>query len=182
MNKPLIIFNKKRIVLALSLQNDKAYKKSIEQNTLWFVHEETGRVLPHPENLQLISAAEKDGWYEAEVVSNTYGESEKAESADLKSKDSMGMSDTDILSELQELLVSRKKEMPEGSYTTHLFSSGADKIRKKTGEEAVELILARENEEIISETADLIYHTMVLFAALDLNFNDVFKELKSRHS
>ncbi|MFW5643852.1 MAG: phosphoribosyl-ATP diphosphatase, partial [Alkalispirochaeta sp.] len=69
----------------------------------------------------------------------------------------------------------------EGSYTTHLFTKGPDKIRKKTGEEAVELILARSNEELLSEAADLIYHLMVLLEAEGLSITDVISVLHRRH-
>jgi len=71
--------------------------------------------------------------------------------------------------------------MPEGSYTTHLFTKGPDKIRKKTGEEAVELILARTEDELLSEAADLIYHLMVLLETENLSIADVISVLHSRH-
>ena len=71
--------------------------------------------------------------------------------------------------------------MPEGSYTTHLFSTGRDKIRKKIGEEAVEVILAATNEELRSEAADLIYHLMVLLEAEGMRFESVVDELALRH-
>jgi phosphoribosyl-ATP pyrophosphohydrolase len=71
--------------------------------------------------------------------------------------------------------------MPEGSYTTHLFEKGEEKIRKKTGEEAVELLLAATDREIISESADLIYHLMVLLTERDLSIGQVIAELQGRH-
>lgn len=86
-----------------------------------------------------------------------------------------------VLLELADLLKTRKTELPEGSYTAHLFRSGPDKIRKKTGEEAVELILARTRDEVIYESADLLYHLLVLLTALEIEVNEVFAELGTRH-
>ena len=77
-------------------------------------------------------------------------------------------------------MLKRKRELPDGSYTTHLFQSGADKIRKKTGEEAIELILASSRGEIIYESADLIYHMLVLLLSEDISIDEVLAELGKR--
>ena len=86
----------------------------------------------------------------------------------------------DVISRLYELVGERRRTLPEGSYTTHLFESGLEKIRKKTGEEAVELILAREHREIVSESADLIYHLLVLLRASEIDVAEVLDELAAR--
>lgn len=86
----------------------------------------------------------------------------------------------DILERLYELVRERRRSMPEGSYTTYLFSSGVEKIRKKTGEEAVELVLARERAEMVSESADLLYHLLVLLCASDIEIREVLDELAGR--
>ena len=86
----------------------------------------------------------------------------------------------EVLSRLQAVIAERQATMPEGSYTTHLFQKGPDKIRKKTGEEAVELLLARTNDEMISEAADLIYHLMVLLQATGLHIDAVLDRLAGR--
>ena len=85
-----------------------------------------------------------------------------------------------FLFHLQDLIRQRKFDLPEGSYTTHLFKSGSSKIRKKTGEEAVELILAKDAAEIAAEASDLIYHMMVLFADSNVSIEQVLEELKKR--
>ena len=87
-----------------------------------------------------------------------------------------------ILSKLSSLIEERRRRLPEGSYTTHLFTQGSEKIRKKTGEEAVELLLARSDEELVYEAADLLYHLMVLLAAEELTIDDVLQELARRHT
>lgn len=88
-----------------------------------------------------------------------------------------------ILAELQELIQQRRREMPEGSYTTKLFNRGVKKIAQKVGEEALEVALASVNESderVASETADLLYHLMVLLAARNILWREVAKELASR--
>lgn len=85
---------------------------------------------------------------------------------------------------LYELLQGRKKEMPEGSYTSYLFEKGLDKILKKVGEECTEVIIAGKAEdkaETIYEIADLAYHVLVLMVEAGISVEDIQKELASRH-
>ncbi|RIK77760.1 bifunctional phosphoribosyl-AMP cyclohydrolase/phosphoribosyl-ATP pyrophosphatase [candidate division KSB1 bacterium] len=88
-----------------------------------------------------------------------------------------------ILAELQEVIQQRQREMPEGSYTTTLFNKGVKKIAQKVGEEALEVALASVNEtdeRLASETADLLYHLLVLLAARNISLGEVAKELTRR--
>ncbi|MCF6410233.1 bifunctional phosphoribosyl-AMP cyclohydrolase/phosphoribosyl-ATP diphosphatase HisIE [Pseudalkalibacillus salsuginis] len=90
-----------------------------------------------------------------------------------------------ILSELEQLIAERERTRPEGSYTTYLFGEGVDKILKKVGEEASEVIIAaknRDKDELMWESADLLYHLMVLLREQDLPLNDVLAVLKERHT
>ena len=85
---------------------------------------------------------------------------------------------------LYDLLEGRKRDMPEGSYTTYLFQKGIDKILKKVGEESTEVIIggkAGDRAETIYEIADLAYHVMVLMVEMGISLEDVRKELASRH-
>ncbi len=85
---------------------------------------------------------------------------------------------------LYSLLENRKSEMPEGSYTTYLFSKGRDKILKKVGEESTEVIIggkADDKNETVYEIADLAYHVMVLMVDMGISVKDIQKELGSRH-
>ena len=85
---------------------------------------------------------------------------------------------------LYELLEGRKKDMPEGSYTTYLFQKGIDKILKKVGEESTEVIIAgkaNDKKETVYEIADLAYHIMVMMVEMGISVEDVRKELASRH-
>ncbi len=85
---------------------------------------------------------------------------------------------------LYSLLEGRKNDMPEGSYTTYLFSKGRDKILKKVGEESTEVIIGGKDDdknETIYEIADLAYHLMVLMVDMGISVKDIQKELASRH-
>ncbi|MCM3167321.1 MULTISPECIES: bifunctional phosphoribosyl-AMP cyclohydrolase/phosphoribosyl-ATP diphosphatase HisIE [Peribacillus] len=93
--------------------------------------------------------------------------------------------DVTFLTELERLIEKRKSEMPEGSYTTYLFDKGVDKILKKVGEEAAEVIIAAKNrdaEELSMESADLLYHLFVLLQEQELPFQAVLDVLKARHA
>ena len=88
------------------------------------------------------------------------------------------------LNGLYDMLVGRKNEKPEGSYTTYLFEKGIDKILKKVGEESTEVIIAAkadDRNETVYELADLAYHAMVLMVQMGITVEDVHKELASRH-
>ncbi len=85
---------------------------------------------------------------------------------------------------LYDLLLGRKREMPQGSYTTYLFEKGLDKILKKVGEECTEVIIAgkaEDKKETIYEIADLTYHVLVLMAQMGITVEEVKEELASRH-
>ena len=89
-----------------------------------------------------------------------------------------------FLSFLQDLIEKRKLEMPEGSYTTSLFAKGTRKITQKVGEEAVETIIgamANDDENFLYESADLVYHLMVLLTHKGFRIEDIAKELEKRH-
>lgn len=89
-----------------------------------------------------------------------------------------------ILSKLEALIASREVERPEGAYTTYLFDKGVDKILKKVGEEAGEVIIAAKNrsaEELRYEASDLLFHLMVLLREQKLPLDEVLGELERRH-
>ena len=88
------------------------------------------------------------------------------------------------LRDLYALLEGRKRDKPEGSYTTYLFEKGLDKILKKVGEESTEVIIAAKAEdrkETVYELADLAYHAMVLMVEMGIPLEEVRQELASRH-
>ncbi len=90
----------------------------------------------------------------------------------------------DFIGQLQQLIHARKEEMPEGSYTTSLFSNGINKIAQKVGEEAVELVIeSKDNNDslFLNEAADLVYHLLVLLSAKGFDIKDVAGILEQRH-
>lgn len=92
--------------------------------------------------------------------------------------------DSSFIQHLQELIHSRKEEMPEGSYTTSLFEKGINKIAQKVGEEAVELVIeSKDNDDdlFLNEAADLLYHLLVLLSAKGKDIKDVSSILEQRH-
>ena len=87
-----------------------------------------------------------------------------------------------MLEKLYNEIKERKNYPQEGSYTTYLFDKGLDKILKKVGEEATEVVIAAKNdkEELISETSDLLYHLLVLLVEKDITLDEINQELESR--
>ncbi|MDY7027735.1 MAG: phosphoribosyl-ATP diphosphatase [Spirochaetota bacterium] len=211
--KPLVIRTQQGKIKDVCLMNQKSYTKSIEQGRLWFLHRDTGRVLPYEGEHVLLDIKSQRSWFEA-VTADSEGTSKNempaataspyAASVPDRASVAAGYSaasgfndaatfkaDADfdedsfpaglILSNLEYIVRERLQTMPEGSYTSHLFSSGPEKIRKKTGEEAIELILADTPEQMLYEAADLVYHLMVLLVSENLSFDQVCAELQHRH-
>jgi phosphoribosyl-ATP pyrophosphohydrolase/phosphoribosyl-AMP cyclohydrolase len=90
---------------------------------------------------------------------------------------------SEILSELSQVIRDRKEKRPEGSYTTKLFEGGIDRIAKKVGEESAEVIIASKNrdpDELCRESADLLYHLLVLWEQVGISPSQVGEELKRR--
>lgn len=89
-----------------------------------------------------------------------------------------------IIPQLAEVIRQREIDMPEGAYTTYLFDKGIDKICKKVGEEATEVVIGAKNrdaEEVKWEAADLLYHLLVLLQEQKVNVYDVLGVLQKRH-
>ena len=88
-----------------------------------------------------------------------------------------------VLEELFALLERRRSELPEGSYTTQLLTGHEDKLLKKIGEEATEVVMAakdHDHDQLRYEAADLIYHLLVVFVREGLALEDLAAELASR--
>jgi phosphoribosyl-ATP pyrophosphohydrolase/phosphoribosyl-AMP cyclohydrolase len=84
---------------------------------------------------------------------------------------------------LAQTIASRKAHAPEGSYTAKLFAGGVDRIGKKIGEEATEVVIAAKNDdpaELVWETSDLLYHTLVMLAERNVSLDDIGAELARR--
>lgn len=89
-----------------------------------------------------------------------------------------------ILPQLAQVIAKREVDMPEGAYTTYLFDKGIDKICKKVGEEATEVVIGaknRDKEEVKWESADLLYHLLVLLQEQKVDIYEVLDVLQKRH-
>ncbi len=180
--------NQTQKVLMVGFMNADAIDKTLEtgkvtffsrtKNRLWTKGEESGNflnvvsVLIDCDNDTLLVKANPVG-----PVCHT--------GADTCFEENNSKGDIQFLSYLQDVIDQRKRDMPEGSYTTSLFTKGTRKITQKVGEEAVETIIgaiANDDENFLYESADLIYHLMVLLTHKGFRIEDIAAELKSRHS
>ncbi|KIL46514.1 phosphoribosyl-ATP pyrophosphatase [Jeotgalibacillus alimentarius] len=180
-------------VLTVAYMNEASYKKSVETGETWF-YSRSRQELWHKGatsgNTQKIVEMKLDCDGDSLVVrvqpagpACHTGErscfNETVYEADEKT------AGTQILSVLEKLIAERHEERPEGAYTTYLFEEGVDKILKKVGEESAEVIIAaknRDKEELKWETADLLYHTLVLLREQGLPLADVMNVLEERHN
>ena len=166
--------------LKISMEKELTCFYSRSRNELWLKGETSGNyqhivsITADCDNDALVVMVEKDGPAchkgTDSCFTNEIFKSDKREEFSL-----------DIL---YDMLASRKATMPEGSYTTYLFSKGVDKILKKVGEESTEVIIGAKSgdkAETIYEIADLTYHILVLMNEMGISLEDVRRELASRH-
>jgi phosphoribosyl-AMP cyclohydrolase / phosphoribosyl-ATP pyrophosphohydrolase len=173
-------------VLILGFMNEEAYNKTVNEklvtfysrtkNRLWTKGEESGNFL---DVVEIIVDCDNDSVL---IKANPRGPV-----CHTGADTCFNETNEDVISflgYLQNLIYSRKAEMPENSYTTKLFQKGINKIAQKVGEEAVELVIEAkdDNKELfLNEAADLMFHILVLLAAKEYRIEDVMKVLKSRH-
>lgn len=174
-------------VLMLGFMNREAYEKTIEtgkvtffsrsKGRLWTKGEESGNFLNvvsiHPDCDQdtLLIKANPTGPVCHTGDDTCWGETNQPD-------------DLGFLKYLQDFIEKRKKELPQGSYTTSLFEGGTAKIAQKVGEEAVETVieaLANNDERLLYEASDLVYHLIVLLTHKGYRIEDIARELKKRH-
>ncbi|MEC1750740.1 bifunctional phosphoribosyl-AMP cyclohydrolase/phosphoribosyl-ATP diphosphatase HisIE [Bacillus mojavensis] len=179
-------------VLTLAYMNRESYEKTMETKETWFYsrsRQELWRKGETSGNTQAVKGIRYDCDQDALVVlvepsgpachTGSYSCFTKEKTEEQTS------GRFDIISELERVIAERQAEMPEGAYTTYLFHEGVDKILKKVGEEASEVIIAaknRDHEELKWEAADLLYHLLVLLREQALPLDDVLEVLRKRHS
>ncbi|MBN1984938.1 MAG: bifunctional phosphoribosyl-AMP cyclohydrolase/phosphoribosyl-ATP diphosphatase HisIE [Prolixibacteraceae bacterium] len=175
-------------VLMVGFMNRKALEKTLElgqvtffsrtKNRLWTKGEESGNFL---KVVSILIDCDEDTLL---IKANPVGPVCHT-GADTCFFETNPKGDVQFLSYLQDFIDNRKKEMPEGSYTTSLFQKGTRKITQKVGEEAVEAIIgamANDDENFLYEAGDLIYHLIVLLSHKGYRIEDIVQELKKRHS
>lgn len=183
--RPLVICDAAGSAVDVVRQNGKGHAKSIETGDLWSLHPDTERLLPYPHGAGAF-VEDRGTWYKATLAPEPArragaGRSRGARDGRVSARDrTAGDADLgDVLTGLAAVIRQRHRELPEGSYTTHLFTSGTSRIRKKVGEEAVELLLA-EGPELVSESADFLYHLLVLLEAEGVSLSQIAAELRTR--
>lgn len=186
----VVVDNFSKKVLTVAYMNRESLKVSIEKeltcffsrsrNELWLKGETSGNyqhivsVTADCDNDALVITVEKDGPACHKGTDSCF--TNPVFQSDSRSEFSMDS--------LYDLLLGRKQEMPEGSYTTYLFEKGIDKILKKIGEESTEVIIAgkgNDKKETVYEIADLAYHIMVLMVEMGIPLDKIREELASRH-
>jgi phosphoribosyl-ATP pyrophosphohydrolase len=191
--KPLVVCDPLGRPIDAVFQNAKGFRKSLENGELWSLHPETGKLLPYAEGVA-VTVEERGSWYLArlaatpEVAAPSIPDGRDGVETVPSSPEALAGRDPasgqaslgEVLMSLAEVVRDRHQQMPDGSYTTHLFKGGGPKIRKKTGEEAVEMILAGDNAELTSETADFLYHLLVLLEFEGIELAEIAKELAKR--
>jgi len=174
-------------VLMLGFMNKEAYDKTVAtnlvtffsrtKNRLWTKGEESGNFL---NVVSIQSDCDEDtllikvnpvGPVCHKGTDTCWGEQNKTD-------------DIQFLKQLQDFIEQRRKEMPKGSYTTSLFEDGLSRMAQKVGEEAIETVIeamANNDERLLYEASDLVYHLIVLLSYKGLGIEDIARELKKRH-
>ncbi|WP_442596183.1 bifunctional phosphoribosyl-AMP cyclohydrolase/phosphoribosyl-ATP diphosphatase HisIE [Neobacillus sp. D3-1R] len=183
-------------VLTLAYMNEESLNKSLETGETWF-YSRSRQELWHKgatsgntqKIVELIYDCDQDALV-VKVIPNGPAchngtTSCFTESLWKNEEEATPTSNLSILSRLEKLIQQRNVDRPEGAYTTYLFEKGVDKILKKVGEEAAEVIIAaknRDREELKWEAADLLYHLQVLLVEQGLPLQEVIGVLEERHN
>ena len=177
----VVVLDADGTVVDLCRADEKGVKKSIETGELWILHPDTGKLIPREPRLALVDLRRGESWIEATAEGGGNAEEIKSKK-NISNKPRSGLPGESIIEELAAIVRDRKESKPEGSYTSYLFNEGLAKILKKTGEEAIELVLAEKREDVVHEAADLIYHLLVLLEARDIPVDDLLSELERRRN
>ncbi|MBK4204594.1 bifunctional phosphoribosyl-AMP cyclohydrolase/phosphoribosyl-ATP diphosphatase HisIE [Bacillus subtilis] len=179
-------------VLTLAYMNKESYEKTLETKETWFYSRSRQELWHKGEtsgNTQAVTGIRYDCDQDALIVlvepSGPACHTGSYSCFTKEKTEEQAAGRFDIINELERVIAERQAEMPEGAYTTYLFREGVDKILKKVGEEASEVIIAaknRDHEELKWEAADLLYHLLVLLREQALPLDDVLDVLKKRHS
>ncbi|WP_434355863.1 bifunctional phosphoribosyl-AMP cyclohydrolase/phosphoribosyl-ATP diphosphatase HisIE [Parasalinivibrio latis] len=176
-------------VLMLGYMNQDALAKTLETEQVTFYSRTKGRLWTKGETsgnvLQLSNIALDCDNDTLLVKANPIGPTCHTGTTTCFDADAQPEASLVFLHQLEQLLASRKTADPDSSYTARLYAKGTKRIAQKVGEEGVEVALAAtagDKEEVISESADLMYHLLVLLQDQGLSLNDVIGKLKERHT
>ncbi|MDD2211754.1 MAG: bifunctional phosphoribosyl-AMP cyclohydrolase/phosphoribosyl-ATP diphosphatase HisIE [Clostridia bacterium] len=180
-------------VLMLAYMNEEAVQKTLEEGRTWFYSRSRQELWPKGDtsgNIQYVAAVYFDCDADALLiqVQQTGGACHEGTfscfSRVLQEKENSVSTEWAALAWLEDVVKERQEELPPDSYTTYLFEKGLDKILKKVGEEATEVVIAAKGgkeDEIIYETADLFYHLLVMLRDREIELSKIWEELARRH-
>lgn len=175
-------------VLMLGYMNKEALKTTLEEERVTFYSRSKGRLWTKGETsgnyLELVDIQQDCDDDTLLILAHPQGPTcHTGEQSCFHQKAFKPQNNLSFLNDLEQLIISRKKEMPEDSYTTYLFEKGLDKIAQKVGEEAVETVIEAKNgkKKFIAEVADLVFHLLVLLVEKDVPLKKIVKKLKKRH-
>ena len=178
-------------VLTVAYMNQQSYEKTLETGETWFYSRSRqelwhkGATSGHTQKVVSIKADCDQDALVIEVLPNgpaCHNGTTSCFTETLYEEKRPGS--VAILPELVEVIREREQTMPEGAYTTYLFDKGIDKICKKVGEEATEVVIGaknRDKEEVKWESADLLYHLLVLLQEQKVDLYEVLDVLQKRH-
>ena len=187
---PAIIQNSSsKKVLMLGWMNSEAYEKTLETKNVWFFSRSRNKLWEKGEeskNYLRVNEIKLDCDNDTILISaNPEGPTCHTLNESCFDTTLEDYEKNEFNNEyLEKIIQSRKIQKPDNSYTTELFNKGITKISKKLGEEASEVIiasLAEKRSDLVYESADLIFHLLVLLANEEINFNEVVIELSKRH-
>ena len=172
-------------VLMVAYMNREAFEKTVEtgkatfysrsRNALWTKGETSGNFI---EVVQMYPDCDNDTLL---IMGKPYGPAcHRGTTACFDTPETEG-----FIRKLEKVIQGRHAAMPEGSYTTHLFNKGVNKIAQKVGEEAVETVIEAidgNRERYLYEACDLVYHLLVLNEQMGFTLQDMERELADRHS
>lgn len=179
--RPLVVISGGTVVDLLAM-NERAYVKTRESRSLWVTDADGARELPYRPapgcTSRIADVRRGDSWYAAALAEETTEPRDTGAAA--TNRERPPARPPDVLDALAAAIRERRGADPERSYTAYLFEQGAGKIRKKVGEEAIEVITAGTAEELVTESADLLYHLLALLEAQGVRLDEVYAELERR--
>ena len=183
--RPLVVISGGTVVDLLAM-NERAYVKTRESRSLWVTDADGARELPYRPapgcTSRIADVRRGDSWYAAALAEETTEPRDTGAAATNRERPPARppARTPGVLDALAAAIRERRGADPERSYTAYLFEQGAGKIRKKVGEEAIEVITAGTAEELVTESADLLYHLLALLEAQGVRLDEVYAELERR--
>ncbi len=188
---PIVVQSEEKEVLTLGYMNKEALERTLKSRNVFYYSRTKNRIRMKGEisgNFQFLKDIKLDCDNDALLLTveqigpacHLGTKSCFSEEVELPKEEGKIDYSYSVLQELENVIKTRKSNPDEKSYTSFLFKEGKEKIFKKFGEEAVEVLVAENRERRIYETADMLYHLLVVLSYEDIDFSEILKELKGR--